>query len=104
MVEKLESKMEIMFGFFGIIFSGIFIFMAVLFTPGYNPLFNTVSSLGDGQAKSLFSIAFVVAGSLGIPFYIYLERELINIKESIRRLATGISCYLACISWFCCDG
>lgn len=90
MVEKLESKMEVVFGFFGIIFSNVFILMAVFFTPGYNPLFNTVSSLGEGPAKSLFSIAFVVAGTLGIPFYIYLERELINIKESIRRLATGV--------------
>lgn len=93
MVEKLESKMEVVFGFFGIIFSNVFILMAVFFTPGYNPLFNTVSSLGEGPAKSLFSIAFVVAGTLGIPFFIYLERELTNIKESIRRLATGVSIF-----------
>ena len=93
---KLDNKMEVLFGFFGIILASIFIFSAVFFTPGYYPFFNTVSSLGEGQAKSFFSIGFVIGGSLGIPFYIYLERELINIKESVRRLATGVS-ILSCV-------
>ena len=51
--------------------------------------------MGYSQAKSLFSIGLVVGGALGIPFFIYLERELVNIKESIRRLATGVSIFTA---------
>lgn len=90
---KIEHKMETLFGFIGIIVATTFLITAALLTPGYNPLINTVSSLGENVAKSLFSIGFVVAGSLGIPFFIQLERELINIKESIRRLATGISIF-----------
>ena len=93
MVRKIEQRMEILFGLFGVIIATIFLLGAVFFTPGYNLLENTVSSLGEGEAKSLFSISFVVGGSLSIPFYIYLERELVNIKESIRRLATGISIF-----------
>ncbi|MBY9014653.1 MAG: DUF998 domain-containing protein [Candidatus Lokiarchaeota archaeon] len=90
---KIEHKMESIFGLLGIIIASIFIVTAAILTPNYNPLLNTVSSLGEGVAKTLFSIGFVIAGSLGIPFYIQLERELINIKESIRRLATGISIF-----------
>ena len=90
---KIEHKMEGIFGLVGVFFALGFILTAAFLTPGYNPLRNTVSSLGSGVAKTLFSIGFVVAGSIGIPFYIQLERELINIKESIRRLATGVSIF-----------
>lgn len=93
MGHKIEHKMEGMFGMFGVIIALGFILTAAILTPGYSPLRNTVSSLGDGVAKTLFSIGFVVAGSLGIPFFIQLERELINIKENIRRLATGVSIF-----------
>ncbi|MFX1477050.1 MAG: DUF998 domain-containing protein [Promethearchaeota archaeon] len=99
MVASIEQRMEILFGLIGVIIATIFLLGAALFTPGYNPLENTVSSLGFGEAKSLFSISFVIAGTLNIPFYIYLERELVNIKESIRRLATGISIFTSvCIA------
>ncbi|UCC19605.1 MAG: DUF998 domain-containing protein [Promethearchaeota archaeon] len=84
-------RMEAFFGFFGALFLLIILPITVFFTPGYTPLVHTVSTLGDGQAKSLFSIGFVVAGSLLIPFYIYLEREMTHIKEVIRRFATGIA-------------
>jgi len=90
---KIEHKMESLFGLLGIIIAMSFILTAAILTPNYNPLLNTVSSLGDGGAKTLFSIGFVIAGSLGIPFFIQLERELMNIKESIRRLATGVSIF-----------
>jgi hypothetical membrane protein len=90
---KIEQKMETLFGLFGIIIAAVLLIMAASFTQDYNPLFNSVSSLGKGDAKSLFSISFVVAGSLSIPFYIALERELVNIKESIRRLATATSIF-----------
>jgi len=93
MENKIEHKMESLFGLLGIIIASTFILTAAILTPNYNPLLNTVSSLGEGVAKTLFSIGFVLAGSLGIPFYIQLERELINIKESIRRLATGVSIF-----------
>ncbi|TFG23143.1 MAG: DUF998 domain-containing protein [Promethearchaeota archaeon] len=88
---SVKNKLESMFGLVGIIISSTLLFMAVLLTPGYNPLEDTVSSLGLGPAKSLFSIAFVIGGSMGIPFYIYLERELSNLNETVRRLATAMS-------------
>ena len=90
---KIENKMESMFGLLGITIALSFILTSAILTPNYSPLLNTVSSLGEGVAKTLFSIGFVVAGSLGIPFYIQLERELINIKDGIRRLATGVSIF-----------
>ena len=93
MVAKIEQKMEVLFGLFGVLTAAVLLIMAVFFTPGYSPLLNPVSSLGRGEAKFLFSISFVVAGALSIPFFISLERELVNIKESIRRLATGVSIF-----------
>jgi len=88
---NVKNKLESVFGLVGIIISSILLIMAVLLTPGYNPLEDTVSSLALGPAKSLFSIAFVIGGSMGIPFYIYLERELSNLNEIVRRLATAMS-------------
>ncbi|MFX1301996.1 MAG: DUF998 domain-containing protein [Promethearchaeota archaeon] len=93
MVTRTEDRMEVLFGFFGTQVSAILLIIAAFLSPGYSPLKDAVSSLGWGNVKSLFSISFVVSGSLCIPFYIYLERELINIKESIRRLATGVSIF-----------
>lgn len=93
MVKKTRDRMEVLFGFFGTLFVAIILPIAACLTPGYTPLRHAVSSLGEGQAKSLFSIGFVVGGSLSIPFYIYLERELVSIKDNIRRLATGISIF-----------
>lgn len=93
METKTEQKMEILFGFFGTLIASILIILAASITPGYTPLEDTVSSLGYGTAKSLFSIGFVIAGSLSIPFYLYLQRELININEKIRKLATGVSIF-----------
>jgi len=90
---RSENKLEALFGFFGLLVSAILLITTAFLTPNYNPLKNTVSSLGDKEIKALFSISFVIAGSLSIPFYIYLERELINIKENVRRLATGISIF-----------
>ena len=93
MVAKIEQKMEVLFGLFGVLIASTLLIMAIFFTPGYSPLLKPVSSLGRLEAKSLFSISFVVAGSLSIPFFISLERELVNIKEGIRRLATGVSIF-----------
>ncbi len=93
MVLKTESRMEVLFGLSGALFMTFMLPLTALLTPGYNPLIHTVSSLGLMEAKSLFSIAFVVTGSLLIPFYIYLERELVNINENLRRIATGIAIF-----------
>ena len=88
---RLKYKLEPIFGLVGIMIATVLLILSAIHTPGYSPLKDTVSSLGYGPAKSLFSIAFVVGGSLEIPFYIYLERELSNINERVRRLATGMS-------------
>ncbi len=93
MVRKRESRMEVIFGLSGAIFMVIMLPLTALITPGYTPLEHTVSSLGLMEAKSLFSIAFVVTGSLLIPFYIYLEKELVNINENLRRVATGVAIF-----------
>ncbi len=94
MFDKLKNKMECIFGFIGVIIAGGLVITAAFLTPGYNPIEYTVSSLGLGIAKSLFSIGFVIGGSLGIPFYIYLEKNALKgINEIIRRIATGISIF-----------
>ena len=91
MAKYKGRRMEVFFGLIGALFLIVILPVTAFLTPGYNPLEHMISHLANGSAKSLFSIGFVVAGSLFIPFYIYLERELINIKESVRRLATGIA-------------
>ncbi len=93
MLKKLNEKMECLFGFCGVLFAGILVVTAAFLTPGYSPVNDTVSSLVLGEARSLFSIGFVVGGALGIPFYIYLEKKLIGINETIRRIATGASIF-----------
>ncbi|MFX0141780.1 MAG: DUF998 domain-containing protein [Candidatus Hodarchaeota archaeon] len=93
MTTRTEDRMEVLFGFFGTIISVILLIIAAFLSPGYTPLKDAVSSLGWGNMKSLFSISFVIGGSLCIPFYIYLEKELMNIKDNIRRLATGVSIF-----------
>ena len=99
MPAKLNHRMEMLFGFFGTILSVTCVITAAFLTPGYDPRIHTISSLGYGQAKSLFSIGLVIGGAMNIPFFIYLERVLVNIKENIRRLATGVSIFTAvCIS------
>lgn len=85
--------MECLFGFGGILFAGILVVIAAFLTPGYTPVTNSVSSLVLGDARSLFSIGFVVGGALGIPFYIYLEKTLVGINDTIRRIATGASIF-----------
>jgi len=90
-VDAHLSKSECYFGLLGTLITIVFIVMATFLTPNYNPLVNTVSSLGHGIAKTLFSIAFVTGGSLSIPFLLYLEKNLVNINEFVRRSATIIA-------------
>jgi hypothetical protein len=93
MVIIKESRMEVLFGFFGALFVLTALLLTAFLTPGFNPLVDTISSLGESNARSLFSIGFVVAGSLLIPFYMYLRNELVAIEEHIRKLATGIAIF-----------
>ncbi|MCK4287151.1 MAG: DUF998 domain-containing protein, partial [Candidatus Lokiarchaeota archaeon] len=88
MVAIKESKMEVLFGFFGALFILIILIITIFLTPGYSPVTDTISMLGMKVAQSLFSIGFVVAGSLLIPFYIYLKNELVYLQDNIRRIAT----------------
>jgi len=90
-VDAHLSKIECFFGLIGVSFAIVFIVLAALVTPGYNPLEDTVSSLGSGIAKTFFSIGFVSSGSLTIPFILYLEKTLIGINEFVRRIATAVA-------------
>jgi hypothetical membrane protein len=90
---QAKNKLEVYFGFFGILFSATLLIITAILTPNYTPLKHAVSSLGERELKFLFSISLVIGGSSCIPFYMYLERELINVKENVRRLATGVSIF-----------
>ena len=90
-VDAHLSKIECFFGLIGVSFAIVFVILAALVTPGYSPLDDTVSSLGRGNAKTLFSIAFVLSGSLTIPFILYLEKTLIGLNEFVRRIATAVA-------------
>ena len=85
------SKIECYFGLIGTLIAIVLISVSAILTPNYNPLENTVSSLGSGISKTLFSIGFVCSGCLGIPFLLYLEKTLIGINEFVRRIATGVA-------------
>ncbi len=93
MVTQSENKMEVLFGLFGVLASLTMLIITIILTPNFNPVIHSVSSLARGEMRALFSISLTVGGSLSIPFYIYLERELRNIKEPIRRMVTGVSIF-----------
>ena len=99
MSERVTRRMECYFGLYGSIFAGTFLFLAAIFTPGYDPRTMTISSLGFGVAKSLFSIAFVSFGLFLIPFFVYLQRELVNINEKLRKFTGGAAIFTSiCIA------
>ncbi|KKL77035.1 hypothetical protein LCGC14_2038910 [marine sediment metagenome] len=89
--ERYRGKMEGLFGLFGVSIAATIIIASAFLTPNYCPIYNTVSSLGLGIAKTWFSIGFVTAGSLGIPFYIYLEGTLIDHDRNLTRFTTLIA-------------
>jgi len=91
MAKHKGRRMEAYFGLIGALFLIIILPLTAFLTPDYTPLEKMISNLANGRAKFLFSIGFIVTGSFLIPFCIYLERELVNIKEAVRRLATGIA-------------
>lgn len=93
MSATLSRRMECYFIIFGAVVGGTLLVIAAFSTPGYDPRLHTISSLGEGIAKSLFSIAFVLFGTSSIPFYMYLEREFSNVKDNIRKLATSIAIF-----------
>lgn len=84
----------------GGLFGVILIIIAAILTPGYSPFTHTISELAYYRYKTLFSIGMVVIGNAMIPFFIKLERELVNIKEKLRMAATGVAILTSmCISW-----
>ncbi|MHA2038477.1 MAG: DUF998 domain-containing protein [Promethearchaeota archaeon] len=93
MVTIKESRMEVLFGISGALFLFIMLLITIILSPSYSPLKHTISTLGDQDAKSLFSIGFVVGGSLLIPFYIYLKNELVYLKNRLRKIATGVAIF-----------
>ncbi len=90
---KLKNKMEYIFGLAGVIIWIVFLIGAIIHDGDFNPVFRTVSSLADEEGKTLFSIGFIIAGSLCIPFYIKLEKslKLVANGENYRRIATAVS-------------
>ena len=90
---KLHDKMEYLFGLTGLIIWIILMIGAIILDGNLNPVFRTVSSLADGRGKTLFSIGFIISGSLCIPFYIKLEKSLKIVPkgEGYRKLATVVS-------------
>ena len=93
MVAIKESRMEVLFGLFGVLFLSIMLLITIINTPGYCLLTDAISDLGNSNANSLFSVGFVVAGSLLIPFYIYLKSELVYLNNRLRKIATGIAIF-----------
>lgn len=98
-IDKLKNKMEYLFGLAGLIISIIFLIAAIIYDGNYNPLYRAVSSLAEQGGKTLFSIGFIIAGSLAIPFYIKLEKSLVlkGRRDNIRRIATAIS-IVSCVA------
>ena len=93
---EADRNLELIFGIVGSIGVGVLVITAAIlsyFDMGYNPIQYTISELGYYRYKTLFSIGMVAAGCLLIPFFIKLERELVNIKESLRKLALGVSLF-----------
>lgn len=88
-----SGRIECYFGIFGAVVGGILLVSAALLTPGYDPRLHTISSLGEGVAKSLFSIAFVLFGTACIPFFLYLERELKYIRDGVKKITTVIAIF-----------
>ena len=96
---KVKNKMEYLFGLAGVIISIIFLIAAIIYDGDSDFLYKTVSSLADEGGKTVFSIGFIIAGSLSIPFYIKLEKSLVlkGRRDIIRRIATAIS-IVSCVA------
>ena len=77
----------------------ILLLITAFLTPGFTPLSHPISILGYSTVNSLYGIGLIVGGSLLVPFYIYLERELLNIKENVRGLTTAVAIFTnACVA------
>lgn len=86
-------------GLFGALFIIIFLLLTAFLTPGFTPLNHPISVLGHSNANSLYGIGLMVGGSLLIPFYIYLERVLLNINVGVRGLTTATTIFTnACVA------
>lgn len=68
--------------------------MTAFLTPGFTPFNQPISSLGYSKTNYLYGFGFIVGGSLLIPFYIYLEQVLLNIKMGLRGLITALTIFI----------
>lgn len=98
-----DRNLECHIGMIGAVFVMTMVIGAAIlsyFDMGYTPWGYTISELAYYRYKTLFSIGMVAAGALMIPFFIKLERELVNISERLRLAATGVSILTSiCIAW-----
>lgn len=80
-------------GFLGSLFIIIFLLLTAFLTPWFTPFDHPISSLGYSTVNLLYGIGLMVGGILLIPFYIYLEKVLLNIKDNVRGLTTAIAIF-----------
>lgn len=90
---RKDIRIGLVFGFFGALLILIFLPLTAFITPGFTPLRDPISWLAHSNANSLYSFGLLMGGSLLIPFYIYLERVLLNIKKSVRIFTTSIAIF-----------
>jgi hypothetical protein len=99
---EADRNLECIFLIAGGFFTTTIVILAAILSyldMGYNPIDYTISELGYYRYKTLFSIGMVAAGCCLIPFFMKLERELINITEPLRYTATAVSIFTSlCIS------
>lgn len=93
---EADRNLECIFAMVGAVFVVTIIITAVIlsyFDMGYNPIEYYISDLGHYRYKTLFSIGMVATGCILIPFFMKLEKELVNIKDNLRKTATVVSLF-----------
>jgi len=88
---KLKNNLEVLFGLFGVLIFSAMLILALIFSPNYLFFEDYISDLAFYSGKLFFSIGFAIFGVFLVPFFIVLERELVNINENMRRAATVIA-------------
>lgn len=93
---EADRNLECIFLIAAGFFLSIMVFTAAIlsyYDMGYNPIEYTISELAYYKYKTLFSIGMVAAGCCFIPYFMKLERELVNISEPLRYTATAVSIF-----------
>lgn len=68
--------------------------MTAFLTPGFTPFNQPISSLGYSKTNYLYGFGLIIGGLLLIPFYVYLEQVLLNIKMGLRGLITALTIFI----------